>query len=49
MHVPPRVIRPRLECLASSQLPTREGTFRTQILEETKKNVLTKEHLVLAM
>ncbi|MBK6695203.1 MAG: GTP cyclohydrolase II [Myxococcales bacterium] len=49
MHVPPRVIRPRLEWLASSPLPTRHGTFTTHVFEETTDDGLTKEHVVLAM
>jgi GTP cyclohydrolase II len=42
------VIRPRLEWLASSPLPTRHGTFTTHVFAERTDDGVDKEHVVLA-
>ena len=47
MHVPNRVIRPRLEWLAASPLPTRHGTFTTHVFAEQTDDGFEKEHVVL--
>ena len=55
MHVPPRVIRPltkaRTQHLASAELPTRHGTFRTHVFKslanDERGDPGEKEHVAL--
>ncbi|MEZ4264128.1 MAG: GTP cyclohydrolase II [Polyangiaceae bacterium] len=47
MHVPERVIRPHTEWVASAEIPTRFGTFSTQVFESVDADGARKEHVAL--
>lgn len=47
MHVPVRVIRPHTQWVASADVPTTHGVFKTHVFRSTDSDGVVKEHVAM--